>query len=156
MRSNIFYYAKSIASKQLASAKAPTSISRSVSRKLSASFKFTVRPKLVSLKKLKQLLACRSHLLPFLHSPPHRQQLNKKFSILEVTVASPSPPAPGVIPKRKRVTGEMKYYAVRKGCTPGIYTTWKECLAQVTGFKGATCKCKIILSPTNTIREGSQ
>lgn len=34
----------------------------------------------------------------------------------------------------------MKYYAVRKGRKPGIYTNWDECKALVTGFKGAEYK----------------
>jgi ribonuclease HI len=34
----------------------------------------------------------------------------------------------------------MKYYAVRKGHKPGIYTSWDECKALVTGFKGAEYK----------------
>ncbi|MDD7462882.1 MAG: ribonuclease H family protein [Anaerococcus sp.] len=34
----------------------------------------------------------------------------------------------------------MKYYAVRKGKVPGIYTTWDECKTQVHGFKGAIYK----------------
>lgn len=33
-----------------------------------------------------------------------------------------------------------KFYAVRKGRVPGIYSTWDECKAQVTGFKGAEYK----------------
>ena len=33
-----------------------------------------------------------------------------------------------------------KYYAVRKGRIPGIYETWDECKALVTGFKGAEYK----------------
>lgn len=33
-----------------------------------------------------------------------------------------------------------KFYAVRKGRTPGIYSSWDECKAQVTGFKGAEYK----------------
>ena len=33
-----------------------------------------------------------------------------------------------------------KYYAVRKGNTPGIYTTWEECKSQVHGFAGAEYK----------------
>lgn len=36
--------------------------------------------------------------------------------------------------------GMGKFYAVRKGHSPGLYTTWAECLQQVKGFKGATCK----------------
>ncbi|HEY9088395.1 MAG TPA: ribonuclease HI [Anaerolineaceae bacterium] len=33
-----------------------------------------------------------------------------------------------------------KYYAVRRGRAPGIYTTWEETLAQVSGFPGAVYK----------------
>jgi hypothetical protein len=46
-------------------------------------------------------------------------------------------PSPGV--KRKRAA-DPKFYAVRAGHRPGIYHSWSECLAQVKGFKGATCK----------------
>ncbi len=34
----------------------------------------------------------------------------------------------------------VKYYAVKKGLTPGIYMTWDECKAQVDGFSGAIYK----------------
>ncbi len=34
----------------------------------------------------------------------------------------------------------MKYYAVAAGLQTGVYTTWKECQAQVKGFKGAKFK----------------
>jgi ribonuclease HI len=40
--------------------------------------------------------------------------------------------------KRKRGT-EPKFYAVRAGHKPGVYSTWADCLAQVKGFKNATC-----------------
>lgn len=33
-----------------------------------------------------------------------------------------------------------KFYAVRKGRVPGIYSTWDECKAQVHGFAGAAYK----------------
>ena len=33
-----------------------------------------------------------------------------------------------------------KYYAVKNGFVPGIYTTWEECEAQVKGYKGARYK----------------
>lgn len=33
-----------------------------------------------------------------------------------------------------------KYYAVQKGVTPGIYTSWEECEAQVKGVTGAVYK----------------
>lgn len=125
---------------RVGSAYPPTTfISRCVFRKLSAPFEFTVLPKLISYKVFK--------LLPFSPKPISlwfQHNRSRKLPILAVTVASPpSPPAPGIVPKRKRIPGEMKYYAVRKGYNPGIYTTWKECLGQVTGFKGATCKCAL-------------
>lgn len=34
----------------------------------------------------------------------------------------------------------MKYYAVKKGKTPGVYTTWPACSEQVTGYSGAIFK----------------
>lgn len=33
-----------------------------------------------------------------------------------------------------------KYYAVKKGKTPGVYLTWEDCKAQVDGFSGAVYK----------------
>ncbi len=33
-----------------------------------------------------------------------------------------------------------KFYAVKNGRVPGIYTTWEECKAQVDGFSGAVFK----------------
>lgn len=41
--------------------------------------------------------------------------------------------------KRKRPS-EKKYYAVKVGKEPGVYETWDQCLAQVTGQKGAQCE----------------
>ena len=32
------------------------------------------------------------------------------------------------------------YYAVKKGAKPGVYDSWDDCKAQVTGFKGAIYK----------------
>lgn len=62
------------------------------------------------------------------------------------TTPSPSPapasktsPSPVAGTKRKR-TGGAKYYAVKKGYKPGLYYSWNDCLAQVTGFKGAICE----------------
>ena len=34
----------------------------------------------------------------------------------------------------------MKYYGVRIGRNPGIYTDWNDCKNSVTGFKGAQFK----------------
>lgn len=36
-----------------------------------------------------------------------------------------------------------KYYAVRKGHMPGVYTDYKDCLENTTGFKGAICKLQL-------------
>lgn len=35
---------------------------------------------------------------------------------------------------------KKNYYAVRIGKSPGIYTSWEDCKAQVTGYKGAIFK----------------
>ncbi|WEA88509.1 RNase H1/viroplasmin domain-containing protein [Lactobacillus gasseri] len=34
----------------------------------------------------------------------------------------------------------MKYYAVKKGRTPGVYRTWEDAKKQVDGFSGAEYK----------------
>ena len=34
----------------------------------------------------------------------------------------------------------MKYYAVKQGRIPGVYTTWAECEEQVKGYPGADYK----------------
>lgn len=34
----------------------------------------------------------------------------------------------------------MKYYAVKEGKKPGVYTTWADCEAQVKGYPGADYK----------------
>lgn len=39
-----------------------------------------------------------------------------------------------------------KYYAVKNGKIPGVYTTWAECEAQVKGFKGCDHKSFSTLS----------
>lgn len=41
--------------------------------------------------------------------------------------------------KRKREK-DPKFYAVKTGFKPGVYKTWAECLAQIKGFKAATCQ----------------
>ena len=33
-----------------------------------------------------------------------------------------------------------KFYAVKKGLTPGVYTSWADCQAQIDGFSGAIFK----------------
>ena len=50
--------------------------------------------------------------------------------------------AAGGTPKTKTSGGtkKQKFYAVVKGCTPGIYTTWDEAKMQVIGYPGAVYK----------------
>lgn len=83
---------------------------------------------------------------------PHEQQVDDDMNndtIAAKTTPSPSP-GPGLVAgasptqttsgtKRKR-TAAVKYYAVKEGFRPGIYYNWNDCLAQVTGFKGAVCE----------------
>ncbi|KAM3077409.1 hypothetical protein ACMFMG_006754 [Clarireedia jacksonii] len=52
---------------------------------------------------------------------------------------------PAITRKRKYSGDEdasqaTKYYAVRKGFRTGVFTTWKDCQDQTTGFKGAMYK----------------
>ena len=35
---------------------------------------------------------------------------------------------------------KKKYYAVKRGKTPGIYLTWEDCKNQTEGFSGAVYK----------------
>ncbi|XLR34206.1 hypothetical protein S83_062106 [Arachis hypogaea] len=37
-------------------------------------------------------------------------------------------------------SGRFRYYVVRRGRKPGIYTSWEECNQQVYGFKGSQLK----------------
>ncbi|KAL4898328.1 hypothetical protein BDV59DRAFT_166662 [Aspergillus ambiguus] len=50
-----------------------------------------------------------------------------------------SPPASTAGTKRKRGSGG-KYYAVKAGHRPGVYSEWRDCLAQITKYKGAVCE----------------
>lgn len=47
-----------------------------------------------------------------------------------------------------------KYYAVRLGKVPGIYTTWAECQQNVNGFKGAVFKAFSALSDAEKFISG--
>lgn len=53
--------------------------------------------------------------------------------------AAPAAAAEPASKKRKVDATEQKYYAVRAGFKPGVYTTWAICQQQITGFKGAQC-----------------
>lgn len=54
------------------------------------------------------------------------------------TKPSISPPSTAGTKRKRGAAG--KYYAVKVGYQPGVYYEWKDCLAQVTGFKGAVCE----------------
>lgn len=57
-------------------------------------------------------------------TPIHRRSFLKNFGVGQ----------------EERKTMAKKFYAVRKGVVPGLYTTWAECKAQVDGFRGAEYK----------------
>lgn len=61
--------------------------------------------------------------------------IGNKLASLNISVIPVKMPAP----KRKAET-ETKYYAVRAGVKPGVYTNWTLCQQQITGFKGAVFK----------------
>lgn len=50
---------------------------------------------------------------------------------------------------------KKKYYAVRKGKTPGIYQTWEECKNQVEGFPEAEYKSFVTLVEAEAYLRGS-
>lgn len=49
---------------------------------------------------------------------------------------------------------KKNFYAVRKGRTPGIYKTWKECQEQVTGYSGAEFRGFVTLPEAREFMEG--
>lgn len=49
-----------------------------------------------------------------------------------------------------------KYYAVRKGRTPGIYSTWEECKDQVHGYAAAEYKSFPALEEAKRYLDGGQ
>ena len=49
----------------------------------------------------------------------------------------------------------MKYYAVRKGRSPGIYSTWESCAAQVKGHPGAIYKSFKTQAEAKAFMEGN-
>lgn len=48
----------------------------------------------------------------------------------------------------------MKYYAVKKGRNPGIYTSWDSCLEEVKGYSGAIYKSFKTLEDANEFVTG--
>lgn len=48
-----------------------------------------------------------------------------------------------------------KFYAVKKGSTPGIYTDWEQCKAQVHGYSGAEYKSFPTAEAARQYMEGS-
>lgn len=49
----------------------------------------------------------------------------------------------------------MKYYAVKKGRNPGVYTTWDEAKKEVDGFSGAEFKSFKTLAEANSFLEAT-
>ncbi len=49
-----------------------------------------------------------------------------------------------------------KYYAVRKGLTPGVYDTWEECKNQTHGFSGAEFKSFPTLEEAHSYINGEE
>ncbi|WP_298488034.1 ribonuclease H family protein [uncultured Maribacter sp.] len=53
------------------------------------------------------------------------------------------------------MAGKKKFYVVWQGLKPGIYTSWKECKAAITGYKGAQYKSFESLATAQTAYNGS-
>jgi ribonuclease HI len=45
------------------------------------------------------------------------------------------------VPKKRKASSapESKFYGVKAGKVPGVYTLWSDCQEMTTGFKGASC-----------------
>ncbi|KAL6236279.1 Caulimovirus viroplasmin-domain-containing protein [Aspergillus navahoensis] len=85
---------------------------------------------------------------------PHKMDEPTRSPLPAATKPSQSPP-PTAGTKRKRGSAG-KYYAVKAGYQPGIYYEWKECLAQVTGFKGAVFQGFQSLEEANAFLTGAK
>ncbi|KAL1887743.1 hypothetical protein Cpir12675_006431 [Ceratocystis pirilliformis] len=60
----------------------------------------------------------------------------------------------GPIKKRRNNNTQLKFYAVRKGRVPGVYSTWTDCQGQIVGYKGAVFKSFPNLSDAQAFVEG--
>ncbi|PHH55194.1 Ribonuclease H [Ceratocystis fimbriata CBS 114723] len=60
----------------------------------------------------------------------------------------------GPIKKRRNNNTQPKFYAVRKGRVPGVYSTWTDCQGQIVGYKGAVFKSFPSLSDAQAFVEG--
>jgi len=55
----------------------------------------------------------------------------------------------------RRLKGIRKYYAVRVGRRPGIYTSWEQCKLQTRNYSGAVFKSFVNLSDAQTFLKGN-
>ncbi|KAL2820803.1 Caulimovirus viroplasmin-domain-containing protein [Aspergillus cavernicola] len=100
-----------------------------------------------------------------LRTPPSPFIFQSWYNAMNETTPSPTP-GPATKPSKspssatagvKRKRGSAgKYYAVKSGYQPGIYYEWKECLAQVTGFKGAVFQAFPSLDEANAFLTGAK
>lgn len=44
--------------------------------------------------------------------------------------------------KKRKISTQAKFYAVKVGHVPGVYLTWKECEQNITKYKNALCMIK--------------
>ncbi|KAI9877275.1 MAG: hypothetical protein M1830_004358 [Pleopsidium flavum] len=80
--------------------------------------------------------------------------VEEAFSVTSnVKPGSPASTTSSAGTKRKRAI-DPKFYAVRVGYHPGIYHSWPECLAEVTGFKNATFKSFTSLTDAESFLAG--
>lgn len=42
--------------------------------------------------------------------------------------------------KKRKTASQPKFYAVRAGRHPGVFSDWNDCKESITGFKGASCE----------------
>ncbi|GES60412.1 ribonuclease H [Aspergillus terreus] len=73
------------------------------------------------------------------------------------TPAPASKPSPASTAGTKRKRGSpAKYYAVKAGYQPGVYYQWRDCLAQITGYKGAVFQAFPTFEEANAFLTGAK
>lgn len=67
----------------------------------------------------------------------------KTYNGVKVSLATPGATpngTPSSSARKRSANGQVKYYAVRAGHTPGVFTNYADVQRSTTGFKGAICK----------------
>jgi Caulimovirus viroplasmin len=110
------------------------------------SYRFRLRPTILTIKFLQPL-----HTRAFLPAASPLSRGSGRYLlrrgnnplVFRTPLHTAEPPMSSSASKKRKfgdVAQSTKYYAVKAGHRPGVYNTWAECQANITGFKGASCR----------------